>query len=430
MLNSIIKLINTLFSQPSVPEQHKRNFLLLTLDYAGIGVVNGSVLAFLAVYASRIGATSAQIGLITAIPALICLLIALPVAQWIAKKSLKKSVVISAIAYRFYYLILVFVPFIGLPLHQIWFVIAVTFAVSMPGTILSIGFNAFFAETVPPEWRAHVSGSRSAAFSVTNIVFTILCGVLLESIRFPIGYQIVFGIGFLGALSSTVILSLVKLDEQSGKDVITEQDISISERSDISKEKHSTQTSSFNLRFDILRSSYLKYLILMFIFHLFVFIPSPVFPLFMVNELYLNDFIISVGMAVFYIAVLLGSLRLSSLTRKWGNKKVMGIGSAAMSTYPLFLAIKAGILPFIAASFFGGLAWALAGGTMYNYILEKIPTGDRPSYLAWYNMIYNAALLIASLSGGLIGNSIGLAAAIILFGIGRILAGLFILRWG
>ena len=108
----------------------------------------------------------------------------------------------------------------------------------------------------------------------------------------------------------------------------------------------------------------------------------------------------------------------------------MGIGAAAMSTYPLFLAINAGILPFLAASFFGGFAWALAGGTMYNYILERVPTDDKPGYLAWYNMVYNAALLIASISGGLIGNSIGLAEAIILFGIGRILSGLFILRWG
>lgn len=405
--------------------------MLLALDYAGIGVVNGSVLAFLAVYASRIGANSSQIGLINAIPALISLIVALPAAQWIAKRSLKKSVVVSAVAYRLYYLILVFIPFLDLPLYQIWMIIAVTFAVSMPGTILSISFNAFFAEAVPAEWRAHVSGSRSAAFSITNIVFTILCGVLLESIPMPTGYQIVFGIGFLGALFSTVILNLIQLpDNPDAVAPINNDDTSIQNPLVIKKTVRGMQIPGFDLRFDILRSSYLKYLILMFIFHLFVFIPSPVFPLFMVKELYLSDFTISVGMAVFYIAVFIGSVKLSSMTRWLGNKKVMGIGAVAMSTYPLFLAIKAGIVPFLAASFFGGFAWALAGGTMYNYILEKVPNDDKPGYLAWYNMIYNAALLIASLSGGLIGNSIGLAAAIVLFGIGRILSGLFILRWG
>jgi hypothetical protein len=63
-------------------------------------------------------------------------------------------------------------------------------------------------------------------------------------------------------------------------------------------------------------------------------------------------------------------------------------------------------------------------------MLERIPPADRPSHLAWYTIILNFSLLASSLLAPLVVGQIGLAAALILFGILRILAGLGILRWG
>jgi predicted MFS family arabinose efflux permease len=63
-------------------------------------------------------------------------------------------------------------------------------------------------------------------------------------------------------------------------------------------------------------------------------------------------------------------------------------------------------------------------------MLERIPPADRPSHLAWYTIVLNMAILTGSLGGSAIADNIGLVSALLLFSILRILAGLYILKWG
>jgi len=87
-------------------------------------------------------------------------------------------------------------------------------------------------------------------------------------------------------------------------------------------------------------------------------------------------------------------------------------------------------LHFYMVSLIGGLVFAIVSGAYANYMLEYIPAHDRPSHLAWYTIILNAAVLIGSLGGPVIADFIGLVGALTLFGILRLLAGMFILKWG
>jgi predicted MFS family arabinose efflux permease len=63
-------------------------------------------------------------------------------------------------------------------------------------------------------------------------------------------------------------------------------------------------------------------------------------------------------------------------------------------------------------------------------MLEHIPAHDRPTHLAWYNVILNIAVLIGSLAGPAISDQIGLFSALMLFGLFRLIAGIAILKWG
>lgn len=53
-----------------LPVEYRGNFLHLIADIAWFGVLNGSSLSFLTIYAARVGATTEQIGWINAAPAL------------------------------------------------------------------------------------------------------------------------------------------------------------------------------------------------------------------------------------------------------------------------------------------------------------------------------------------------------------------------
>jgi hypothetical protein len=63
-------------------------------------------------------------------------------------------------------------------------------------------------------------------------------------------------------------------------------------------------------------------------------------------------------------------------------------------------------------------------------MLERIPADDRPSHLAWYNVILNLSVLVSSIGGSTIAEAVGLAPALFIFAALRALAGLYIVRWG
>ncbi len=402
---------------------------MFALDNLGVGIVNGSIISFLVVYATRLGATSVQVGLINAVPALVSLIVALPAGVWLARQPVKKVVVNTALLFRTQYLLLAIIPFIKGDLAQIYAIIAAIFITALPGTILNISFNAFFADAVPITYRAYVASNRMASFSVANVTCTLLCGFILNSLPMPIGYQVVFLIGFLGAVLSTYALWQIKHEQQISDEARAYGNLEPVPA--LAREKTPKLFSGKDiLHLEILKGDFSKYLAFMFLFHLFIFIPAPLFPIYTVRQLGLSDLIISVGYATFYIAVLFGSRYMTSLAARHGTKIVMGIGAALTCTYPLFLITGQGAYSLMAASIFGGIAWAFAGGMMYNYILEKMPEGDKAAHLSWYNIIFNLALLVALLGGGILGNALGLFIAILIFGIGRAIAGFLIWRWG
>jgi predicted MFS family arabinose efflux permease len=113
-----------------------------------------------------------------------------------------------------------------------------------------------------------------------------------------------------------------------------------------------------------------------------------------------------------------------------GNKQVTGVGVAGQAIYPILLAFSTRVWHYYSVSIIGGFFWALVAGSYANYMLEHIPPDDRPTHLAWYNIILNIAMLVSSLAGPAIADQIGLVSALLLIGFLRFLAGVYILRWG
>ncbi|HNO94884.1 MAG TPA: hypothetical protein PKJ84_11980, partial [Anaerolineales bacterium] len=60
-----------LFKQSDIPEKYRSNFLHLYFDIAWFGVLSGTAVNFLNVYATRLGASASQVGLLTAASAVV-----------------------------------------------------------------------------------------------------------------------------------------------------------------------------------------------------------------------------------------------------------------------------------------------------------------------------------------------------------------------
>lgn len=417
-------MLNRLFRHTDVPRSHRATFLHLYFDIGWFGVLSGSAVSFLVVYAARLGASALQIGLIAASSAAVNLLIAIPSGRWVEGRDTRRAVFGSSVFYRLGYALWIPLPWLFDAQGQIWALIVLSFIMAIPLAPLGVGFNALFAEAVPDRFRALVAGNRNIVFAFAYIVSSLACGYLLDTIAFPVGYQVVFAIGFFGAAMSSLHLYFVR----------PHRDDSLPPPSDPQAAPPSHTVPARGLasamRLDILRGPFRKVLFLLFFFHFSHYICTPLYPLFNVNVLNLNDDHIGIGTALFYLTVLLGSMQLHRIVNRLGHRRVTGWGVVGMGAYPVLLALSHTVWHYYIVSLLGGFTWALAGGAYANYILESIPPADRPSHLAWYNMALNAAILAASFLGPALGHWIGLVYALILSGLIRVLSGWLILKRG
>jgi MFS family permease len=431
-----MELVFKLFrSDRPVPELLRSNFFHLFMDIAWFGVLSGSTVAFLSIYAVRLGANSNQVGLISAAPAIANLIFSLPSGRLFTPKHLKKNLILTLILGRIFYLFFVSLPFFFLPPEQVWWIIMITFLMNIPGTAMNIGFNSYFPDVVPSEWRGYVAGVRNAFLSITTVITSLICGQVLTTFKFPVGYQIVFALGFFGVVLSTIHISLIRQDRTTmviPAEIETPRAKTIpvgGKETILTTLKSSAKKAWINNR-QIFSGSYKRTMFMIFGFHLAQYLAIPIFPVWQVDHLHLSDQTLSLGNCVFYTLVFLGSMRLDLVTKKFGNRILTGIGIALMGLYPVLIAFSQSMEMFMLTSAVGGIAWSIAGGVYFNYVIEKIPAPNKSPYMAWYSIILNAAILIGSLCGPIISSWIGIRDSLFIFALIRFLCGAAILRWG
>jgi MFS family permease len=426
-----------------VSAELRRNFFHLYADIGWYGVLSGTSLAFVAIYATRLGASGFQIGLLNAAPALTALAISLPSGRWLAHRPIDRAVFWTSVAHRFFYLPWVFLPLLLAPNQQISGLIALTFIMSIPGVALAVGFNGLFAVTVPDEWRGHVAGVRNSVLAVAMIVVSLLSGAILN--RWPDAYPLIFAIGFVGAMMSSVHLYLIRPNSAElnthprASQKASPQDwghpgaprLWAGMRTAIGTRFFITgKPLRERLMPTILRGQYGRSMALLFGFHLTQYLAIPLFPLVVVRVLNLSDQTYGLGNVFFYVSVLIGSTQIARLSKNWGYRRTLAIGTIGMCLYPILVGLSHNATLYLFTSLVGGLVWALVSGALSNYLLDQTPAHNRPPYLAWYNLTLYAAVLLGSLLGPELANGIGLIQALFAIAALRLVAGLLFWRWG
>ena len=413
-----------LFRQSDIPEQYRSNFNHLYLDIAWFGILSGTAVNFLNVYATRLGASGFQIGLLSAVGAVVNLFLAIPAGHWVNKRNTNKAVFWSSVLFRLGYVFWIPLPWLLNEQGQVWALIVLTFLMAIPLTPLGVGFNALFAESVPEQYRARVAGTRNITFAIAYVLSSLLAGFLLKNIPFPQGYQVIFLIGTIGAaLSSYHLYHVHPLQTESSTPLPT---LTV----DSTATGNPPREKSSALRLDIWQTPFRIVLLGLFFFHFAQYIVTPLYPIAFVRQLHLNDAQIGNGTAFYYLSAMLASTQLSKIVSRFGNKRVTAFGAFGMASYPIMLAFAQNVLHYYALSFLNGSIFALVNGAYANYMLERIPPNDRPPHLAWYTIMLNFAILGSSLLGPAVADATGLASALILFGLMRALAGVVLLKWG
>lgn len=399
------------------PARMRSNFLHLYGEVAWFGVLFGSTLTFVTVYAARLGASTLQLGIITGGPAILNLLLSLPGARWLEGRSLTRATFLTSVGQRLGFAALIALPWLfGRPGDQIAAVIAIAIVIAAPGTLLAIAFFSMFAEVVPPQYRAEVVARRNALMSVAIMVTVLASGWLLDRVSSPANYQIVFGIGAVGAAMSSYHIWRIR-------------PLSPASHPPAPVQAAPTRPGQM-LRLDLLRTAFGPLFAAYLCFYIAQNLNVPINPLFWINDLHIKDWQIGLGNALFYAAMTLSSLALPRLTARVGLRRLL-VGSAfCFCVYPFVLGLAQNATLFFAASILSGFVWGIANGCLLNYLMERVPAHDRPAHMAWHNVALNLGITLGALSGAVVAGWIGNRYGLLLTGCLRVLTAAALLFWG
>lgn len=464
----------------------RANIRRLYADVFWYGILSGSAMGFLNIYAARLGAGAMEIGWLTAGPALVNLALSLPAAHWLNNRPLARITFRTALLQRAGYLALAALPWLFAAHLQVGATIWLILLMSFPAALLAISFNALFAEAVPAEARAEVVGRRNALLAVSQTFSALASGQILDHLAFPFNYQLVFLIGAAGGLASAYYLSRLQLPgrpapalsshaepqtavliENDAAGVSTSGDAlageliavsapagvlappaaadgagtpTIAEPGPGAGPTHSAtrrpelRLPAFDLSFlpdlGLLRGAFGRFMLAYLLFYAFQYLCQPLFPLSFVNIIRLTDGDISLGNVLFYVTMFFASLRLGPMARKWGDRRLLGVSGMLFGVYPLLLGLADGPLLYWAASFFGGMVYAVISAALINCLMARVPDQHRAAGMAFHNLALNLGILIGSFSGPLLGDALGVQPSLLVGAALRIFAGILLWLWG
>ncbi len=396
---------------PTLPDELRSNFIHLYWDIGWWGLYTGSIVAFLSIYATRSGATAQQIGLLSALPALVSLLISLPAGRVLRRFAARPAAAWAAFLSRIQFLFYALLPWLLPPSAQVDALLVLSVLIAIPTTFIGISYGQFFMEGIPSEWRGTVVSTRNAILAVVTLLVTLLCGQILTRMPFPSGYQVVFAIGFVGAIFTAYHISQVRPVDQPAPPAAPPE----------TSRLPGLDGAAFH---------YIKILGLLFLFNLVNSMAAPLIPDILVHRLNLSDAIISFGAGFSQVLVFWISLFMARFTRRAGNRRATALGVILLAIHALALALATDITLFLLSAMVAGVAAGVLNTAQYNYHLEAVPEHGRPTWLSWSFLLGNAAVLLGALLGPQVAHLTGTPAALLFFGGLRLVFGLAIFRWG
>lgn len=401
-----------------LPTELRRNFIHLYWDIGWWGIYMGTTVAFLSIYATRSGATREQLGLMTAVPALVSLILSLPAGLLTRRLGAHRATILAAFTSRAPLFIYVLLPWLLPQQAQVPAILVMAILISLPTTLIGVSFGQFFLESVPSRYRGDVVGMRIAIMSILSFAITMLSGQILGRMAFPGGYQMVFFFGAVGATMTTY--HIWRTQRMPDPDL---PPIPPAAAANAGKRR-------FLPAWDDAGKGYARVLGLLFLFNFTNSMFTPLVPDLLVNGLKLSDMTISIGTGTANMLVFLVSLFIARITRRTGNRRATAYGAILLTLHAFALAFAHDATLYFVAIVIGGLGSGILGAAQYNYNLDHVPQVERSTWLGVNLFVGNASVLLGALAGPVLAGWAGTQDTFLLFGALRLVIGLAILRWG
>ncbi len=366
-------------------------------------------LTYLTLYLLALGATSAQIGFMTALASLSAAAMLLPGAMLAERLRSRKSLILASGGgvTRLMLLLLALIPLVFKGPSIIFVAIGLKLIADGAGSLSMPAWISLTADLVPIKWRGHYFGSRNLIMGISNMLAVLLVGGLITRMASPQGYQVALGLAFAIGMFSTFSFAHIREPEPEP---------------DAPRPAQHAYTAASLLHTLTGDKRFLAFCAHTMLWNVSLSVAGPFFNVHLVQNLKATAVMVGVTSIVSSLTGLPGMRLFGRWTDQWGPRKVQLLTGLIIPVLPLAWAFITAPWQVIVINILGGFIWAGYNLGSFNFLLLLTPNDQRARYSALFQIVVTLSTAAGAALGGIIAMRWGYPIVFLVSGLGRFAA--------
>jgi MFS family permease len=367
---------------------------------------------YLALYAVALGASSAQVGLLSALSSLTGALFLLPGAFLVERIGRRQRISLAGgFGMRTALLLMAALPFV---LHGQPAVLVLLILAALAQAFANTGYPSWvslIADIVPGEHRGRYFGSRNIVSTAVSMVAAYSAGLLITGNGNPAGYQLAFLLAFLFGAGS--VLSYSRIQDPAPEPPPAAR----------------TVNPLAALRSVTRHPAFIALCATAAVWNLSLNVASPFFNIYLVRDLHGTAAQVGLLTAASSLAGLPALRFFGPLADRWGPRRVVLLTGLIIPILPFAWVFATSPWHVLFINVTAGILWAGYSLASFNLLLVATPDSERARFSALYQILIALSLAGGAAIGGWVTTFLGYKAAFAISGAGRLLSALLFARF-
>jgi len=395
-----------------------RTTRLLYLDIFWQSILAGT-LAFNGAYVLRLGASNTAISLMSALPSLAAIFIALPAGYFLqARRHPRGWTLLSLGVHWLGFLLLAVVPWVRLPgLSPGGLAVLIIFVFAIPSHVAGIGIPSLLAEVIPEPHRIRVFATRNLINSVVVSGVTLAVGAWLTAVVFPINYQVIYVVGWVCGLLSLASLARIRLAARTAP---------AGPPARLPRARRGWRLWPTDLA---AQPNFRRVLVNSLWHQSGLWLASPLLILRYVRELDASDAWLGLHGTVMGVSTIVGLVFWRWAAERLREPRTLRLTILSLGLYPLLVGVSSQLAPILVFAALNGFFVAGVNLSHGNILLQSLPEGKRPEYMGVYSTIINTGAFICPLVSVAAAGWLGIGPTLVVCGVWALLGALSYWIW-
>ncbi len=369
---------------------------------------------FNAAFALRLGASNAEIGLLSSMPALMALIVTIPSGHFLSHRpQVVPWLVRSLLLHRLGFLLVVLVPWLPFAAKGtllVWLLVLFT----IPAHFFGVGWNSMLADAIPEVERTKVFAIRNGVSAIALTGGIYFSGLWLEYGVFPWNYQILYAAGFVTSLLSIFYIRKLQIPDQLATRTETPPPAFVQRRHSAREivDRWISTADKFRGHRDFMR------IVVNTLLHgIGLWMVGPLYVIYFVRGLGASEGWLGLHGMLGNLTPVLGYYLWQRAIERWGENPVLKWTIVLVGLYPMLVGFSPSLTIILIWTALNGLLVPAIGLSHIFMLLKVCPDRERPLFMGVYTTIMNMGASVMPLVGVAAADHFGIVPVLVVGGV-------------